>query len=202
MSEEQDKAQEQTPVADGDAIAATEAETTEAAPTTEATAELAAVIAERDTLKAQLEEQTSQYMRLAADFENFRKRTLKEKEDLEVQIKCSTITDILPVVDNFDRARNQLQPQHEEALSIHKSYQGLYKQLIDCLKRIGVQPMRAQGEPFDPNLHEAVMREPSAEFEEDVVSEELQRGYILGERVIRHALVKVSMGNPEAPSEG
>jgi molecular chaperone GrpE len=83
-------------------------------------------------------------------------------------------------------------------VSIHKSYQGLYKQLIDCLKRIGVQPMRAQGEPFDPNLHEAVMREPSTEFEEDVVSEELQRGYILGERVIRHALVKVSMGNPEA----
>ncbi len=198
MSEEQDKAQEQTPVAEGEVIAPAEAEITPEAAPTEASAELATAIAERDALKAQLEEQTSQYMRLAADFENFRKRTLKEKEDLEVQIKCTTITDILPVVDNFDRARNQLQPQHEEAVSIHKSYQGLYKQLIDCLKRIGVQPMRAQGEPFDPNLHEAVMREPSTEFEEDVVSEELQRGYILGERVIRHALVKVSMGNPEA----
>ena len=82
----------------------------------------------------------------------------------------------------------------EEAQTIHRSYQGLYKQLVDVFKQLGVSPMRVEGEPFDPNLHEAVLREPSEEHPEDVVIAELQRGYSLHERVLRHALVKVSMG--------
>jgi molecular chaperone GrpE len=111
-----------------------------------------------------------------------------------VQIACTTLSEILPVVDNFDRARQQLNPQHEEAQTLHRSYQGLYKQLVDVFKQLGVSPMRVEGEPFDPTLHEAVMREPSDEHPEDVVIEELQRGYQLNGRVLRHALVKVSMG--------
>lgn len=144
------------------------------------------------SLKSQLEERTSQYMRIAADFENFRRRTQKEKEDLEQQIKCSTITELLPVVDNFERARSQIKPQTDAEMNIHKSYQSVYKQLVDCLKRVGVSPMRSEGKEFDPNLHEAVMREATDQYPEGTVVEELVRGYLLGERVLRHAMVKVA----------
>ena len=131
---------------------------------------------------------------VAADFDNFRKRQSRDQDDLRTQIACSTLSEILPVVDNFERARQQLDPQAEEAQTIHRSYQGLYKQLVDVFKQLGVSPMRVEGEPFDPNLHEAVLREPSEEHVEDVVIAELQRGYHLNGRVLRHALVKVSMG--------
>lgn len=155
-----------------------------------------------EALKSQLEERTSQYMRIAADFDNFRKRTQKEKEDLEQQIKCSTIIEMLPVVDNFERARSQLKPQTETEMNIHKSYQSVYKQLVDCLKRVGVSPMRSEGKEFDPNLHEAVMREATDEYPEGTVIEELVRGYVLGERVLRHAMVKVAAApDPVIPSE-
>ena len=117
-----------------------------------------------------------------------------------MQLICSTLSEILPVVDNFERARQQLDPQGEEAQALHRSYQGLYKQLVDVLKQLGVAPMRVIGQSFDPNLHEAVLREPSDEHPEDVVIEELQRGYHLNGRVLRHALVKVSMGSQQSPS--
>jgi molecular chaperone GrpE len=150
-------------------------------------ADLAALRADYDNLN-------SQYMRLAADFDNYRKRQSRDNEDQRLQIVCSTLSEILPVVDNFDRARQQLNPQHEEAQTLHRSYQGLYKQLVEVFKQLGVSPMRAEGEPFDPTLHEAVLREESQAHPEDIVIEELQRGYVLNDRVIRHALVKVSMG--------
>jgi molecular chaperone GrpE len=151
-------------------------------------------------LKAQLEDRTSQYMRIAADFENFRKRTQKEKEEQEQQVKCSTIKELLAVVDNFERARSQIKPQNDGEMNIHKSYQSVYKQLVDSLKRIGVSPMRSEGKEFDPNLHEAVMREPTADQPEGTVLEELVRGYVLGERVLRHAMVKVA-APPEEVAE-
>jgi molecular chaperone GrpE len=134
----------------------------------------------------------NQYVRIAADFDNFRKRTAKEKEELEQRIKCNTITDVLSVVDNFERARTQIKPQNDGELEIHKSYQGVYKQLVDTLKKSGVSPMRPEGQMFDPNLHEAVMRQPTEEHPEGTVIEELQRGYFLGEKILRHALVKVA----------
>mgnify|MGYP003952802075 CR=1 FL=1 len=136
----------------------------------------------------------SQYMRIAADFDNFRKRQSRDQDDMRLQLICTTLTEILPIVDNFERARQQLDPQGEEAQALHRSYQGLYKQLVDVLKQLGVAPMRVVGQTFDPSLHEAVLREPSEEQFEDVVTEELQRGYHLNGRVLRHALVKVSMG--------
>lgn len=148
--------------------------------------------AEIDTMKAQLEERTSQYMRIAADFENYRRRSSKEREDQEVQIKRNTITELLPVIDNFERARAQIKPQTEAEMTIHKSYQSVYKQLVDCLKRLGVSAMRAEGQEFDPNLHEAVMREPTDQHPEGTVIEELVRGYVIGDRVLRHAMVKVA----------
>ena len=150
--------------------------------------------AQLQALQAEHESLRSQYMRIAADFDNFRKRQSRDQDDLRVQIACTTLSEILPVVDNFERARQQLEPQAEEAQTIHRSYQGLYKQLVDVFKQLGVSPMRVEGEPFDPTLHEAVLREPSEEHVEDVVIAELQRGYHLNGRVLRHALVKVSMG--------
>ena len=150
--------------------------------------------AQLQALQAEHESLRSQYMRIAADFDNFRKRQSRDQDDLRVQIACTTLSEILPVVDNFERARQQLEPQAEEAQTIHRSYQGLYKQLVDVFKQLGVSPMRVEGEPFDPSLHEAVLREPSEAHAEDVVIEELQRGYHLNGRVLRHALVKVSMG--------
>ena len=149
--------------------------------------ELERLLGEHETLRGQ-------YVRMAADFDNFRKRQQRDAADQRLQITCSAISAILPVVDNFERARQQLDPQGDEAQALHRSYQGLYKQLVEALKDLGVAPMRVQGEPFDPNLHEAVLREPSDEYAEDVVIEELQRGYELETRVLRHALVKVSMG--------
>jgi len=169
---------------------------------TNSQATISALSQDIEGLKAQLEDRTGQYMRIAADFENFRKRTQKEKEEQEQQVKCSTLKELLPVVDNFERARSQIKPQTDAEMNIHKSYQSVYKQLVEALKKIGVSPMRSEGKEFDPNLHEAVMREPTADQPEGTVLEELVRGYLLGERVLRHAMVKVAAPPEEAtPSE-
>ena len=153
---------------------------------------------EHETLK-------SQYVRIAADFDNFRKRQSRDQDDLKIQLVSKALTAILPIVDNFERARQQLKPESEEAQTLHRSYQGLYKQLVEVLKQQGVAPMRVVGQQFDPNLHEAVLREPNEELNEDMITEELQRGYHLEGKVLRHALVKVSMGpgkqNSQEPAE-
>lgn len=173
-----------------------------AAPSSELQALVDALNQEITVLKATLEDRNGQYVRIVADFENFRKRTQKERGDFEQQVKCNTISELLPVVDNFERARSQIKPQTDAEMGIHKSYQSVYKQLVDCLKRIGVSPMRAEGTQFDPNLHDAVMREPTAEHPEGTVLEELMRGYMLGDRVLRHAMVKVAAEPEDAPSQG
>jgi molecular chaperone GrpE len=150
---------------------------------------------EIDTLKQQLEEQTQQvdaykkrYISLAAEFDNFRKRTEKEKEELETKTKGKTLMEILDVVDNFERARTQIKPANDGEMGIHKSYQGVYKTLVDSLKRLGVSPMRPEGQPFDPSYHEAMMRQYTDEHPEGTVVEQLVRGYTLGEQVLRHAI--------------
>ena len=162
------------------------------------TEELKNTISNNDARLEQLEKEhetlKNQNVRISADFENFRKRQTRDQDDLKIQLVSKTITAILPIVDNFERARQQLKPESEEAQSLHRSYQGLYKQLVEVLKQQGVAPMRVVGQQFDPNLHEAVLREPSEEFKEDLIVEELQRGYHLEGKVLRHALVKVSMG--------
>jgi molecular chaperone GrpE len=162
---------------------------------------------EIDTLKQQLEEQTQQvdaykkrYITLAAEFDNFRKRTAKEKEELETKIKGKTLMEILGVVDNFERARTQIKPANDGEMGIHKSYQGVYKTLVDSLKRLGVSPMRSEGQPFDPTYHEAMMREYTDEHPEGTVVEQLVRGYTLGEDVLRHALVKVAAPKETDPN--
>ena len=162
------------------------------------TEELKNTISNNDARLEQLEKEhetlKNQYVRISADFDNFRKRQSRDQDDLKVQLVSKTLTAILPIVDNFERARQQLKPESEEAQALHRSYQGLYKQLVEVLKQQGVAPMRVVGQEFDPNLHEAVLREPSEDFKEDLIVEELQRGYHLEGKVLRHALVKVSMG--------
>lgn len=160
-------------------------------------------------LQLQLNEQTQQaeankkrYISLAAEFDNFRKRTQKEKEELEIQVKCKTIAELLPVIDNFDRARTQIKPTTDGEMAIHKSYQGVYKNFVDGLKRLGVSAMRPEGQPFDPSYHEAMLREYTDEHPEGTVIEQLIRGYLLGDQVLRHAMVKVAAGkDPDHDAE-
>ncbi len=151
-------------------------------------------VARLEQLEKEHETLKNQYVRIAADFDNFRKRQSRDQDDLKIQLICKALSAILPIVDNFERARQQLKPESEEAQTLHRSYQGLYKQLVEVLKQQGVAPMRVLGQTFDPNLHEAVLREPSEQEKEDIIIEELQRGYHLEGKVLRHALVKVSMG--------
>ena len=169
------------------------------------TEELKNSISNNDARLEQLEKEhetlKNQYVRISADFDNFRKRQSRDQDDLKIQLVSKTLTAILPIVDNFERARQQLKPESEEAQALHRSYQGLYKQLVEVLKQQGVSPMRVVGQQFDPSLHEAVLREPSEEFKEDFIIEELQRGYHLEGKVLRHALVKVSMGTGKQNSQ-
>ncbi|KGF94777.1 Heat shock protein GrpE [Prochlorococcus marinus str. MIT 9201] len=169
------------------------------------TEELKNTISNNDARLEQLEKEhetlKNQYVRISADFDNFRKRQSRDQDDLKIQLVSKSLTAILPIVDNFERARQQLKPESEEAQALHRSYQGLYKQLVEVLKQQGVAPMRVVGQQFDPNLHEAVLREPSEEFKEDFIVEELQRGYHLEGKVLRHALVKVSMGPGKQDSQ-
>jgi molecular chaperone GrpE len=154
---------------------------------------------ENAALKQRLDQQTqqadmakAQYVRMAADFDNVQKRAIKEKEELTYQVKRNTISELLPAIDSFEQARLQLKPNNEGEMFLHKSYQGVYKQLVEGLKRIGVSAMRPEGTEFDPNFHEAVFREQTDEYSEGIVIDQLVRGYLLGDRVLRHAMVKVA----------
>jgi molecular chaperone GrpE len=198
--------EEMSPESPPDAAEAKEANSDEAEDTiSDEQAEIfAAFQQENANLKKLLDEKTqqaelakAQYARLAADFENFRRRTAKEQENSEVQIKKNVITELLPVVDNFERARTQLKPETEGEKAIHSSYQGVYKTLVECLKKMGVSAMRPEGKEFDPNFHEAMLREATDEYPEGTVIEQLMRGYVLGDAILRHAMVKVAV--PKEP---
>ncbi len=154
-----------------------------------------ALIAESTTLREQLDDRKQQYLRLYADFENFRKRTERDKEEQEGTITGKILKKILPVVDDFERAQLQISPKTDGEAAIHKSYQSVYKQLLKCLKETGVVRLECIGQEFDPNFHEAIMQEPSPDHEEGVITEELRPGYLVSDdRVLRHSLVKVSSG--------
>jgi molecular chaperone GrpE len=153
------------------------------------------LIAESTSLREQLDDRKQQYLRLYADFENFRKRTERDKEEQEGTITGKILKKVLPVVDDFERAQLQISPKNDGEASIHKSYQSVYKQLLKCLKETGVARMECVGQEFDPNFHEAIMQEPSTEYEEGIIMEELRPGYLVSDdRVLRHSLVKVSSG--------
>ncbi len=174
---------------------------------TDAPKQISELLAQIINLKQQSEEKDNQYKRLFADFDNFRKRTEREKEDEESKFSAKILKKFLNVVDDFERAQSQIKPKTDGETTIHNSYQSVYKQLVKSLKENGVTRMRVLNEVFDPNLHEAIAQEPSSDHEDGAVMDELRPGYLLGERVLRHALVRVAMAmaanateNPNPPS--
>ena len=144
----------------------------------------------KDKKDEKIEELTDQVKRQMAEFDNFRKRTEKEKSTMyEVGAK-SVVEKILPVVDNFERGLQTI-PEEDAGTPFAEGMQMIYKQLITSLEQIGVTPIEAVGEEFNPELHNAVMQVESDEFESGVVAQELQKGYKYRDSVVRHSMVGV-----------
>jgi molecular chaperone GrpE len=135
----------------------------------------------------------NRYVRAIADFENFRKRTEREKADFFRYATASVLKDVLPVLDNFDRALDHA----AEGDDFHQGVLMIYKQLVDVLQKHGLRPIEESGVTFDPNIHEAVVREEDDSVPNHTVVAILQRGYFLHDRLLRPALVKVAVGGPE-----
>ena len=144
--------------------------------------------AELERAKAALAAQEDKYLRLAAEYDNYRKRTAKEKEALWIDIKADTASAFLPVYDNLERAVNQ--PTADEAYK--KGVEMTMNQLKDVLAKLGITEIPALGETFDPKFHNAVMHVDDENLGENVVADVFQAGFQLGEKVIRFAMVKVA----------
>lgn len=130
------------------------------------------------------------YTRLYAEFDNFRKRTDKEKSQMFELGSKDVIEKLLPVYDNFERALGTVQEEDlEDAFT--KGVMGIYKQLQKLFSDLDVQPIEAEGQKFDPNLHNAVMTDTESDAEEDIITQDLQKGYTFRGSVIRHSMVKV-----------
>ena len=146
---------------------------------------------ECEKLKEELDDLNNKYLRLAADFDNFRKRQAQERESLLKYGAADTLTKILVVLDSFERAKKSLD-ELDDIQGVREGYEVVFKQLIDVLKKVGLEEIEAVGKEFDPNLHEAIARVPSEEHPDNIVVAQMQTGYKLGDRVLRPALVSVS----------
>jgi molecular chaperone GrpE len=144
---------------------------------------IAALQQERDALQDRL-------LRTAAEFDNYRKRIDRERRELAEFAAADVLTELLPIVDNFDRALQA--PAGPESEAFRKGIELIHKQMLDLLRKRGVRPIDALGADFDPNFHQAVVQEVSPDHREGEVMEELQRGYMLGDRLLRPAMVKVA----------
>ncbi|PQM37854.1 uncharacterized protein Pyn_15588 [Prunus yedoensis var. nudiflora] len=134
------------------------------------------------------------FIRLQADFDNCRKRFEKERLTVRTDAQGEVIESLLPMVDNFERAKQYIKPETDKEKKIDASYQGIYKQLVETMKSLHVAVVPTVGKSFDPSLHEAVAREESQEFKEGIIIQEIRRGFLLGGRLLRPAMVKVSTG--------
>lgn len=146
----------------------------------------------QDTLKVKIDELEDRVKRQMAEFENFRKRTEKEKTAMFETGAKSVIEKILPVVDNFERGLASI-PEGENDGAVAQGMQMIYKQLMTELENLDVKPIPAVGEEFNPEFHNAVMQVESEEFESGIVAQELQKGYTYRESVVRHSMVAVVM---------
>lgn len=165
-------------------------ETTKAEETAEAVEEAAAdEVSEVDSLKAEVEVLKDKMIRHAAEFDNFKKRTAKEREDLYAMAVCDTVEKVLPVKDNLERAISAADAAESGML---EGVTMILKQLDDVLSALGVEKIKTVGEAFDPELHNAVMHEENEEFGENTVSDELMSGFTCKGKVVRHAMVKVA----------
>ena len=144
----------------------------------------------QDALKEKIDELEDKVKRQMAEFDNFRKRTEKEKTAMFETGARSVIEKILPVVDNFERGFSSI-PEEEKGTSFAAGMEMVYKQLMTELEKMDVKPIPAVGEEFDPNLHNAVMQVESEEYETGVIAQELQKGYTYRGTVVRHSMVAV-----------
>jgi molecular chaperone GrpE len=146
--------------------------------------------------QAEAAEKHDLYVRKAAEFENYRRRRDREFEEMVRAANGGLISRLLPVLENFERALNHGEPG-DASDAYRKGVEMIVSQFKEALRREGLEPIEAVGRAFDPNLHEALLQAHSGAYEAGVVCEEIERGYRLGERVIRHAKVVVSLGAPE-----
>lgn len=194
MAEEKKK---NIPIEDGNeaeeeakAEAAEEAEEkTEAEETEEAAEEKATE--EEDSVE---EQESERYMRLMAEFQNFKRRSAKEKTDIHAFANERIVNDLLPVLDNFERALGQEAEasENEELKNYAKGMELIFEQLKGALEKAGVKEIEALGEDFDPNVHNAVMTEQTDEYEDGKISKVMQKGYKLNDRVVRPSMVAVN----------
>lgn len=147
--------------------------------------------AAENKLQQDFDNLNNQYLRLAADFDNFRKRQAQERENLIKYGAQDSLKKLIEVLDNFDRAKQSID-NTEDVQQVKESFNVLYNQLFDNLSKLGLEVIEAQGQEFDPNFHEAVMQTPTSEHPENHVIMELQKGYKLGEKVLRPTLVNVA----------
>lgn len=139
----------------------------------------------------ELAEANDKLLRLAAEYDNYRRRTTKEKEMMYGDGKADAVEKILPVLDNLDRAM-AVEPESPEAKQYHEGVKMVVRQFKEVLTKTGVVEIEAIGKEFDPNIHNAVMHVEDDSVGDNTVVEEFQKGYMLGDRVIRHSMVKVA----------
>lgn len=146
---------------------------------------------EVDKIKKDFENLNNQYLRLAADFDNYRKRQAQERENLINYGKTEALSKLLEVLDNFDRAETALKDS-DDVNCVKEAFSVLHKQITDSLEKMGLTLIETVGKEFDPNVHDAVMQTPSTEHPDQTIIAELQKGYKLGDKVLRPALVNVA----------
>ena len=167
----------------GQAQPETEAKAEEtAAPETEQAAPAPAAAAEKP------QEDSERYLRLMAEFDNYKKRSAKERENIYTDVRVDTVTKFLPVFDNLERAMKT--ETADEAFK--KGVEMTFNQLMDVFKKLGVEEIESIGKPFDPKLHNAVMHVEDEALGENEIVEEFQKGFKIGDKVIRHSMVKVA----------
>jgi molecular chaperone GrpE len=141
-----------------------------------------------EKLAAELKEKEERVLRLQADFENFRRRTAKEKEELSAVVTQGILKDMLPLLDNFERA---MAAEAKDGEAFQKGVEMIFTQFGEVLKKNGLEKIETEGQKFDPNFHQAVMRVQNEELEDDDIAQELQKGYMVKGRVIRPSMVQV-----------
>jgi molecular chaperone GrpE len=153
--------------------------------------ELLVLKEKNNELEKKLEEADNRYLRLQADFDNFRRRTRLDSEAGEKYRAQKLILDILPSIDNFERALS-IEAADSQSNPLLQGMEMVYRGLLDALKKEGLEPIEAVGKEFDPHLHQAVMQGEDENFGANIVSQEFQKGYMLKDRVIRPSMVKVN----------
>ncbi len=144
------------------------------------------------SLEEALKKEQDSYLRLRAEFDNYRKRAAVEKEEFVKYATANVLNEILPIIDNFERAQQSFEKHKDEKEEIIKGVALIHKQLEDLLQKFGIKKIECLGKPFDPATQEAIMQKETTEGEDNIVLEVVQPGYQLEDKVIRHAMVIVS----------